>query len=95
MKDIKVTGRIEFLQEENKRYNRTFVASLEKSCAFQYGNGTCVIIEFGRTADGHSPEGKYIDTRYDRTISDNEKLFKKWLEGWFELNYCDHKLIFD
>lgn len=95
MKDIKVTGKIEFLREENKCYNRTFVASLEKSSAFQYGNGTCVIIDFGKSEDGRSYQSKFIDTRYDQTISDNEERFKIWLENWFEWNYQEHKLIFD
>lgn len=95
MKDIKVTGKIEFLREEYKRCNRTFVASLEKSCAFQYGNGTCVIIKFGKSEDGRSYQSKLIDTRYDRTISDNEEKFKWWLENWFEYNYQEHKIIFD
>ena len=95
MKDIKVTGKIEFLREENKCYNRTFVARLEKSGAFQYGNGTCVIIEFGKSEDGRSYQPKLIDTRYEQAIDGNEEHFKWWLENWFEYNYQEHRLIFE
>ena len=95
MKEIKVAGKIEFLREENKCYNRTFVARLEKSSAFQYGNGTCVIIEFGKSEDGRSYQPKLIDTRYEQAIDGNKEHFKWWLENWFEYNYQNHRLIFE
>lgn len=92
MKEITVTGKIEFLREENKCYNRTFVARLEKSCAFQYGNGTCVTVEFGKSADGRSYEPKLIDTRYEVGITKN---FEQWLRDWFEYTYQEHVLTID
>lgn len=95
MEKIIVNGKIEFCEEANKCYDRTFVATLEKSGAFQYGNGTAVTIEWGITSQGKKVETTLIDTRYDTTIRKNEKDFKTWLMKWFYVNYCEHTLTFN
>ena len=57
MKEIVLKGRLNFTEEYNKTFDRDFVASLQKSSAFEYGNGTCVVIEFGAFKDGRIPDG--------------------------------------
>lgn len=93
MEPIIIKGRIEFCEEENKQYNRDFVATLQDSGAFHYGNHTAVTIEFGTMANGERAEGELLDTRYDTTIRKNESDFKKWVSNWFQENYYEHTLI--
>lgn len=85
-------GRIEFIDDDKKEYNREFTATLDKSCAFDYGNGTCVVIKFGAMQNGRTPESKLFDTRYEKGITKN---FKNWLIGYFEREYCEHTLVFE
>lgn len=85
-------GRIEFVDECNKKFDRDFTARLEKSKAFEYGNGSCVIIKFGAMLNGRTPESKYFDTRYEKGIT---KSFKEWVVKYFQNNYYEHTLIFD
>ena len=93
--EIKVKGKIEFKDSYNKEYDRDFTATLGESGAFQYGNGTCVDIEWGKMANGRTAQNVYIDTRYDTTIKANEKDFKKWLVNYFTDNYDSHILKFN
>ena len=95
MEPIIVKGKIEFCQEENKEYNREFEARLEDSATFAYGNQTSVSIYWEPAANGMKFEPKYIDTRYDVTIKRNETDFKKWLQKYFQNNYCEHILVFN
>ncbi|MBQ6980025.1 MAG: hypothetical protein IJQ07_05210 [Clostridia bacterium] len=95
MKQIKIQGKIEFCKEENKQYNRKFKARLTESPAFAYGNRTAVVIEFGKMANGRTPDNKLLDTRYDTTIKKNEKDFKLWITKWFKDNYQEHILTID
>jgi hypothetical protein len=90
--EIKVKGKIEFKDSYNKEYDREFTATLGESRAFQYGNGTYVEIEWGKMANGGSLQNTLLDTRYDITIKNNEKDFKKWVENYFKENYDDHIL---
>lgn len=92
MKEIKLTGKIEFCEEHNKQFNRTFTATLKRYGGFQYGNSTCVVIEWGEMANGKRPMVKYLDTRYDTSIKKNLKSFKEWVIKWFSENYESHEL---
>lgn len=89
---IKIKGKIEFIDEKNKQFNREFTATLTDSFAFQYGNQTAVKIEWGKLANGHSIPPKWIDTRYDTTIRRNRHDFKKWVQNYFKYNYVAHVL---
>lgn len=90
MKKQVLKGRIEFCDEANKKFDRDFTATLDKSGAFEYGNGTCVVIEFGAMQNGIIPEEKLFDTRYEKGIT---KHFKEWLETYFANNYSANNLI--
>ena len=94
MQNITLHGRIEFCEQNNKQYNRTFTATLQKSGAFEYGNGTMVAIEWGAMANGRTPEEKLLDTRYCK-IEKTPKGFESWLREWFSENYSEHVLTID
>lgn len=85
-------GRIEFTDEENKKFDRHFTATLDKTSGFTYGNDTCVVIEFGAMQNGKVPESKLIDTRYDIDIVEN---FKGWVELYFKTNFLEHTLMLE
>ena len=76
MKPITIKGKIEYLQEEDKKYNREFEATLQESAAFAYGNQTAVFIFWGTMQNGKTPTPIWLDTRYDKTIKRNEADFK-------------------
>lgn len=92
MENITVKGKIEFCENKNKEYNREFTATLSKSAAFSYGNGTSVYIEFGTMANGKVPYPVLLDTRYDKTIKKNEADFKEWVRKYLTDNYDKHIL---
>lgn len=92
MKNIRIKGRIEYCDEANKDLDRDFVATLCESGAFQYGNGTMVVIEFGQMKNGYTPEPRLIDTRY-ACIELTKQGFEQFLREWFEDNYLEHILI--
>ena len=92
MENITIKGKIEFADDENKRYDREFTAILHDSAAFSYGNHTAVDIISGAMANGIIPEPVYLDTRYDRTIKCNKADFKKWVQNYFKENYGKHTL---
>ena len=62
-------------KDENPKYNRevdtTVTLELQKSGAFQYGNGTCV----GWTENGYT---QVYDTRYDRSLYRDGSNFHDW-----------------
>ena len=92
MDKIEIKGKIEFIDDENKGYNRKFTATLQESPAFSYGNHTAVVIAWGKAATGCSLGSELIDTRYDTTIRRNERDFKKWIKNYFANNYATHVL---
>lgn len=92
MDKIEVKGKIEFIEEESKEWNREFTATLTDSPAFSYGNHTAVVIKWGRLANGHAIRSELIDTRYDTTIRRNERDFKTWVKNYFANNYGAHVL---
>ena len=51
---------------------------LTKSSAFQYGNGTCVLVECDNGLD------EYVDTRYDIGITKN---FMAWVLDYLTAQY--------
>lgn len=85
-------GRIEFTDETNKEFDRDFTATLDESVSSEYGNGTCLVIKFGKMQNGRIPENKYVDTRYAKGIVEN---FKGWVELYFKVNFLEHTLIFE
>ena len=88
-----VKGKIEFTDDYNKEFDREFTASLkEQDAAFNYGNGTFVIIEHGKTADGVKLPCTLIDTRYT-AIEETHESFIQWITAYFKANYDDHALI--
>lgn len=92
MDEIKIKGKIEFIDEQNKQYNRKFTATLTNAPAFSYGNRTAVEIEWGKLANGCTIHSEWIDTRYDTTIRRNERDFKKWVQNYFANNFNAHVL---
>ena len=92
MEEITIKGKIEFCEEEYKQYNREFTATLSKSAAFAYGNGTSVFIEFGTMSNGKAPYPINLDTRYDKTIKRNETDFKIWVQNYFKSSLQKHIL---
>ncbi len=56
-------------------YNAEFEISLEKSGAFSYGNGTCVVVKRNGKVD------EAIDTRYDKAVSRD---FDKWCADYLK-----------
>lgn len=59
-------------------YSATVHATLEKSAAFKYGNGTCAVFEW---SDNPIPQS--IDTRYIKVSPENFAAFAKGhLETW-------------
>lgn len=92
MDKIEIKGKIEFIEEQSKQYNREFTATLTDASAFSYGNRTAVEIEWGRLANGYAIHSEWIDTRYDTTIRRNERDFKKWVQNYFANNFGAHVL---
>ncbi len=92
MKKQVLMGRIEFVDSCNKEFDCKFTARLEKSAAFEYGNGSCVIIEFGAMQNGRTPRSRYIDTRYAKGVISN---FENWIREFFRENYMAHTLTID
>ena len=92
MEPITIKGKIEFCEKGYKEYNREFAVTLQDSPAFDYGNKTAVIIEFGLMANGCKCDTVFIDTRYDRTIKRNENDFKEWVRTYFKEHYGKHVL---
>ena len=92
MKQITINGRIEFCEEQSKKFDRDFTATLGESGAFQYGNGTAVIVEFGKMANGRSCEPKILDTRY-ADIEQTKEGFEQFIRQWFKDEYLKHTLI--
>lgn len=90
MEKIELTGRIEFINDAYKKYNREFTAVLEASGAFQYGNGSAVRIEWGVADNGAKYQDVLLDTRYEVEIL---KDFKAWVVDWFNSNYEKHNII--
>jgi hypothetical protein len=92
MQDIIIKGRIEFCEPEARKYTRKFTATLTTSAAFDYGNRSAVVIEWGKMENGRTPEKVLIDTRYDRTLHRTPEGFKKWLINYFSEHYQKHIL---
>ena len=92
MEEIIIKGKIEFCEDENRKYNREFTAILQDSAAFAYGNQTAVHILSGEMANGMIPTPVHLDTRYDKTIKRNETDFKEWVRKYFAENYSKHIL---
>lgn len=59
---------------------------LQKSCAFQYGNGTCVIMEI------EGQRTHFFDTRYDVTLHRDGSNFQEWAFNCLK-DYVDSKLV--
>lgn len=59
-------------------YNTEYTFHRCKSGAFEYGNGTSVIVT--RASDGYE---ELYDTRYDPTVSN----FAGWCENWLENHF--------
>ena len=96
MKETKVTGKIEFIEKDLQEFNRTFEATLTESGAFDYGNKTAVVIEWGKMANGRTPDAILLDTRYDTTIKRDGSNFKEWLITYFEnSSMMPHTLTID
>lgn len=93
MEKITVKGKIEFVEDCNKEYNREFEAILQDSGEFAYGNKTAVLILWGEMPNGMIFLPTLLDTRYDTTIRRNETDFKKWVRKYFEENYSKHILV--
>ena len=92
MNNIVVKGKIEFISEDLKGYDRKFTATLTESPAFSYGNHTAIVITWENAANGYEFGSELFDTRYDKTIKRNECDFKTWVKNYFENNYCAHIL---
>ena len=92
MDKIEIKGKIEFIEEEIKEYNREFTATLIDSPAFSYGNHTAVVITWEKAANGYVFGSELFDTRYDKTIIRNECDFKTWVKNYFANNYSAHIL---
>ena len=86
MKNQKVKIRIEFDDATYQEYNRTFTFELCDSPAFQYGNGTSVIV----TSDKYKEDSRFIDTRYEEGILSS---FQNWCLDWLFNNFSAHKAI--
>ena len=84
MKNQKVKIKIEFEDKELWEYNRTFTIELFDSPAFQYGNGTSVVV----TSDKYKDDARLIDTRYDTGILTH---FEEWCIDWLKNNFNPHK----
>lgn len=84
MKNQKVKIRIEFEDPKHWEDNRTFTFELGDSAAFQYGNGTSVVV----TSDKYKDDKRLIDTRYEKGIISN---FEKWCIQWLYDNFLPHK----
>lgn len=92
MENIIIKGRIEFCEEQSKKFDRAFTATLCESGAFHYGNGTMVEVKFGKMANGRSCEPKIIDTRYTN-IERTKEGFEQFIRQWFDDEYLAHTLI--
>ena len=92
MENITIKGRIEFCDKANKKFDRNFIAMLIESVAFQYGNRTMVVVNFGKLKNGLEPETRLIDTRYSR-IELTKQGFEQFLRQWFKDDYLEHTLI--
>lgn len=86
MKNQKVKIKIEFEDKELWEYNRTFTFELVDSPAFQYGNGTSVVI----TSDKYKDDARLIDTLYEEGILSG---FQNWCLDWLFNNFNAHKVI--
>ena len=95
MKETRLTGKIEFCDKDLQEYDRKFIAILTESGAFQYGNGTMVVIEWDAMKNRIIPEPELIDTRYDVKIHRDGSNFKQWLTDYFTENYAKHILTID
>lgn len=73
---------------ENHFWDSTFVFVLGKSPAFEYGNGTCVMVERTFNHDGSKSESKMIDTRYKQGITKN---FLDWCKEYLKQNFTTHE----
>ena len=59
--------------------------SLEKSGAFEYGNGTCTVIYI--TPPGYPRQHFVLDTRYIKDITNNfEGFCESWIKEYFGEN---------
>ena len=76
--------KVEFEDEANWDYNRTFTFELIESPAFEYGNGTAVRIY----SDKYKSDERLLDTRYTKNIVSN---FEKWCTEWLSINFTPHK----
>lgn len=86
MDKIIIKGRLEFVEEEAKEYSRDFTATLTKSAAFDYGNGTMVTIVYGLMNNGRKANDEYLDTRYSKTIRKDRLLFEQWIKVYLYEN---------
>ena len=66
--NFKVSGMV----NNGKPYEATVKATLEKSGAFEYGNGTCMVLEW---SDRKTPN--LYDTRYCKVSAENFTQFAK------------------
>lgn len=62
----------------------TYTMTLEKSGAFEYGNGTCMTLKC--EVNGKRCMNQYYDTRYCN-FAPNGEGFKDWSLKWIK-NYC-------
>ena len=92
MDKIEIKGKIEFISEDLKGYDRKFTATLTESPAFSYGNKTGVVITWEKAANGCEFGSELFDTRYDTTIRRNERDFKTWVQNYFKNSYSAHVL---
>lgn len=92
MKEITIRGKINFIEDILKQYDCTFEAKLTKSGAFDYGNGTCVVVEYGEYPNGKKRQPDYIDTRYETSLEKTIPSFIEWLNEYFKYKFCPHDL---
>lgn len=64
--------------EKAPEYNATYELTLEKSCSFSYGNGTCVVVKRNGKLDD------VLDTRYDKTICED---FNGWCDRYLQQKF--------
>lgn len=74
---------------DNHFWDSMFVFELEKSSAFQYGNGTCVIVNRTLNYNDSKCNPQMIDTRYEQGITKN---FLDWCINYLKQNFVTHKV---